>query len=272
MTDDDFSAYYEKLKKIPTLSEEEERSLLKKIKRGDMEAYRHFIASNMRLVISRVLTFCDSRDPRAMDMVSDGALGLIRAVERFDCSKPYRFSTYAVFWINSFIGKSMKFFQKETNATITNLRKKFKLAYTILRVATGEEPTDEEVAAYLRWPSYTLAAYQKHANPKTTISHDQMLIDSVPARNSTPDEIPAIKDTEHKLSKFLGELTATEEDIVRRHYGIGCEEETYRSIAEFYGLTKEMIRQIENKALRKLFVMLKENNIPPDAFARDRGD
>lgn len=270
--DSELKAYYEIFKAIPTLCEKDEKALLKKVKRGDKKAYQDFISANVRLVISRALRFCARDDPRIMDLISDGTLGLIRAVEQFDCSRNYRFSTYAVWWIDSYIRKSIRFFQKETHATIQNLKKKFKSAETILLMATGETPTDEEVALYLKWPPYLLQIYQKYSDPKIKISHDPLVMDAAASQEGDPDEIPIQKDAAKAVAVILSRLTPVEEDVLRRHYGIGCKEETYKDIAVFYGFAKERVRQIENQALRKLFVLLKEKEIPFEFLMKPEGD
>lgn len=268
----DLNKYYETFRQIPTLNEEEEKKLIRKAKKGDKEAYQKFLASNMRLVISRSLKFCSRDDPRIMDLISEGTLGLIQAVDQFDPKRGYRFSTYAVWWIESYIRKAIRFFQKETHATVLNLRKKYKTAETILLAATGEMPTDEEVADYLKWPSHLLVIYRKYADPRVKISHDPLILDSAPTLTEAPDEAPTRKDIGWAIRDILSKLSTIEEDILSRHYGIGVPEETYKSIADFYGLAKERIRQIENNALRKLFVLLKEKEIPPDLLEKIRGE
>lgn len=268
----DLNNYYEAFRQIPTLDEKEEKALIKRAKRGDKEAYQKFLASNMRLVISRALKFCSRDDPRIMDLVSEGTLGLIKAVDRFDGKRGYRFSTYAVCWIESYIRKAIRFFQKETHATVLNLRKRYRTAETILIAATGVIPTDEEVADYLRWPSHLLTIYRKYADPRVKISHDPLILDSAASPEEAPDASPERRDISQSVRNLLAKLSPIEEDILCRHYGIGMKDETYKSIADFYGLAKERIRQIENNALRKLFVILKEKEIPPDLLDKIRGE
>jgi RNA polymerase primary sigma factor len=259
----DLQAYYEYFKKIPTLSKEAEKDLLLKIKTGDEEAHRAFVLANMRLVIFRALRFAPSnRDPRLMDFISDGTLGLFRAIERFDCGRNFRFSTYAVGWIDCFIRRSNKFFQKETQAVIRNMRKKFKTAEAILRLAIGEDPSDDEVALFLKWPDHLLAAYRRHADPNVHVSHDPMVLDSVPTTEPAPHEPTISNEAARQITSMLHAMTPIEEDILRRHFGLGCPEETYKTIAAFYGTARERVRQIENKALRKMYTILKERENP----------
>lgn len=163
----EFKEYYAAFKDIPTLSAEEERRILGEVKKGDTEAYNLFIMSNMRLVMSRVGQFCSQDDQRSMDFVCDGTLGLIRAVEQFDLSRNFRFSTYAVWWIDSYIRKAIKFYEKETHATIKALKRKFKRAYEAMEAATGEPPSDEDVAWYLKWPKYMRPAGKQRRRRET---------------------------------------------------------------------------------------------------------
>lgn len=258
----DLQTYYDIFKTIPTLSGADERKCLLKIKKGNKEAYQHFLLANMRLVISRALNFAPRDDPRIMDFVAEGTLGLIRAVERFDCGRNLRFSTYAVGWIESYIRKAIRFFQKETQSTIKILKKKFSRAEELLRCATGEQPTDEEVANFLNWPPYLLLIYKRHSDAKVHVSHDSLILDDAPSMEDHPEHGAEQKDVVKKIANLLHYLTPVEEDILRRHYGIGHPEETYMTIANFYSIAKERVRQIENDALRKLYAVIMEKENP----------
>lgn len=265
--------YYDTFKKkFPILSDKEQKKLLRRIRRGDREAYHLFINSNMRLVFSRVLRFCAGDDPRAMDLVSEGTLGLMQAIERFDYRRNYRFSTYAVWWIECMIRKAIKFFQKERRATLGNLKRKFDAASHILSAADSRAPSDESVVAYLKWPPSVLDLLKKHRKKDALILHSEIIVSLAESSEEPPDAEPVRADLRQAIDKLLAKLTPIEENIVRGHYGIGCQEETYTSIAAFYGLAKERIRQIENTALRKLFVLLREKDIPVELFKSPDGD
>lgn len=254
----EFREYYEHFKVIPTLKEDEEKSLLKRAQRGDQAAYEKFINSNIRLVMYRVLRFCSQADPRAMDLVSEGTLGLIKAVDQFDLSRNFRFSTYAVWWIDSFIRRAIRFFSKETITAQQTLSKKFDRARKVLFLAVGCQPTDEEVARYLNWPSYMLRMYRTYAEDGTTISHLKDPSATIKSGCQEPGYFASKRDMSDKIDEVLSKLSPEEAYIIRTHFGIGQEEGTYKDIASFFGLSKERIRQTENDALRKLFILLRE--------------
>ena len=253
----EFREYYEHFKSIPTLKEDEEKALFKRVERGDQEAYEKFINSNIRLVMYRVLRFCSQADPRAMDLVSEGTLGLIKAIDQFDLSRNFRFSTYAVWWIDSFIRRSIRFFSKETITAVQTLSKKFERARKVLSLAVGCQPTDEEIARYLNWPSYLLRMYRTYNEDGTTISHLKDPSASITSGCPEPAYFASKKDMANRINEVLAKLTPEEAYIIRTHFGIGQEEGTYKDIASFFGLSKERIRQTENDALRKLFILLR---------------
>lgn len=258
----DFTLYYEKFKNIPTLKPDEERELLVRIADGDKEAERIFINANVRLVMFRVLQFVSHEDPRAMDLVSDGTMGLLKAVRRFDVSRGFRFSTYAVWWINCYIRRQLMFFKKERTGTLGNLNKQYESAVRVLKVTLGGTPAPEDVAHYLNWSTNTLRIYQKFRTDPQLISHLTSTSPNLPSNEEGPAECAAKRDTKSQITTMLSRLAPVEEDVIRRYYGLGHMKHTYDQIAAFYDMTKEWVRQTEVKALRKLFILYKEKDIP----------
>jgi RNA polymerase primary sigma factor len=217
------------------------------------EAHQRFVMHNMRLVLSRVLKFRHQEDRDVMEIVSYGTDGLYRAIELFDLSRGTRFSTYAVHWIESQIRKGLTFVEGQKPPKLKKLLSAFKKAEKELTGEDGVRPTNEEVAEHLEWGRHTLHVFQTSG------------ISNVPIETfDTEDEshIPIPQDIikrelEDALHDNMGILEPFEEDIVRRHYGLGYEEETLQSLANTYGVTKERIRQIENRGLEKLYVVLR---------------
>jgi RNA polymerase primary sigma factor len=232
---------------------------MQKIKMGDMEEQDRFLNANVRLIVSRVKKFCPLGDARANDLVNEGALGLIRAIKDFEPGKKFKFSTYAVWWIDAHIRKGLKFFKKETVAAPNTMKKKYETAVKVLYASTGETPEPEEVAKYLRWTPEDLRTFQKVGGNQKVIVRG--VNEALPCNNANPTKRAERQELSEKIAGVLNRLTPAEEDIIRRRYGIGTEEETLVQIATFYGLAKERIRQIENHALRKLFVFLRERAI-----------
>lgn len=229
---------------------------MRKIKAGDMEEQNRFLSANVRLIVSRVKKFCPLGDPRANDLVNEGALGLIRAIKDFEPGKRFKFSTYAVWWIDAHIRKGLKFFKKETVASPNTMKKKFDTAAKVLRASTGIMPTAAEVAKYLGWTAEELRTYQRIGGNQRSITRG--INEALPSKAATPTRSAEKRELTEHISKVLNRLTPAEEDIIRRRYGIGMEEETLVQIADFYGLAKERIRQIESHALRKLYVFMRE--------------
>jgi len=232
---------------------------MQKIKAGDEEEQNRFLSANVRLIVSRVKRYCPLSDARANDLVNEGAVGLIRAIKDFEPDKKFKFSTYAVWWIDAYIRKGLKFFKKETVAAPNTMKKKYETGEKVLYASIGTMPEPEEVAKYLGWSSDDLMTYEKMGGNQRVIVRG--VNEALPCPHDDPTERAERQELSEKISDVLNRLTPAEEDIVRRRYGIGTEEETLVQIATFYGLAKERIRQIENHALRKLFVFLRERAI-----------
>lgn len=263
----EFQEYYKKFENFGTLSHAEEKRILRKAQRGDLKAREKFINHNMRLVISCVMKFCGPNDLRVMSLISDGTIGLLRAIRGFDLSLGYKFSTYAVWWIDSFIRKGLKFFEKETVATMKNLKQDFKLARKAIEEDVEYSPSDEEVAEFLGWGSGILKIFQKYNAKRTMIAHNVCNDLSSAVENPVVDA--GASEYKDKIDNVLNKLTSIEEDIVRRRYGVGCNEETLKEVAERYGKSRERIRQIETTALRKIFIFLRESSIPDDMLKKE---
>lgn len=252
-----FPEFCELFREARLLEPDEEQDLIRKIRTGDAAALDLFVFSNMKLVISRALRFCGPKDPRLIDLISDGSIGLVWAIDKFDLSKGFQFSTYAVWWIDSFVRKGLKFFKRETSNPITDLKIHYQRAFDILRAATGQTPTEGEVAKFLQWPRYILRTYQKFTDDRVMVDHG--IENTLPDKGKSPIDTVILNESKDRIEAVLHKLSPVHEDIIRRRYGIGYHEETLTDIASFYGLAKERIRQKEADALRELFVLLSEN-------------
>ena len=218
-------------------------------------AWKKFIVHNMRLVLSRVLRFRSQNDPNAMELVSYGTDGLLRAIELFDLSRNVRFSTYAVHWIDSFIRKGLEFIEGQKAPLAKQLTRDYKKGEKILTDKTGARPTSNEVAELIGWSNTTLSAYQS-----SSISNVPVEICDAEDDSGPPIPISAINtETFAALHEAMGVLDPHEEEIIRRHYGLGYKEETLQSLADMFGVTKERIRQIENDGLKKLYLEIRHH-------------
>jgi len=228
---------------------------------GEVQAaWKKFIVHNMRLVLSRVLRFRSQNDPNAMELVSYGTDGLLRAIELFDLSRNVRFSTYAVHWIDSFIRKGLEFIDGQKPPAAKQLNRDYKKGEKALTEKTGKRPSGEEVAKLIGWGASTLSIYQTSA-----ISNIPIEICDAEDVSFPPIPIGAINtETFGALHEAMKVLDPHEEEIIRRHYGLGYMEETLQSLADMFGVTKERIRQIENDGLKKLYLELRRHR-PLDA-------
>jgi len=224
------------------------------------EALERFVMHNMRLVLSRVLKFRHQEDPDVMEIVSYGTDGLYRAIELFDLSRGTRFSTYAVHWIESQIRKGLKFVEGQKPPLLKKLTSTFKRAEKDLTTDDGIRPTNEDVAEHLNWGRKTLHIYQTSGISNTPIETFDREDESC---EPIPDDIVQ-REIVNALHDNMGVLEPFEEDIIRRHYGLGYPEETLQKLAARYGVTKERIRQIENGGLEKLYMALRAFRDPDD--------
>ena len=209
-----------------------------------------FVLHNMRLVLSRVLKYRNQNDQNIMELVSYGTDGLYRAIDLFDLSRQVRFSTYAVHWIDSFIRKGMEFVDGRKPPAMRRMIQDYKKAEKDITEETGQRPGCLEVAEKLGWGIQNLTTYHT-----TGISNIPVEMFDAEEEGLVPvDDALTQREMVEALRSAMPVLNAAEEDIIRRHYGWGFEEETLQSLANVFTVTKERIRQIENGGLQKLYM------------------
>jgi RNA polymerase sigma factor (sigma-70 family) len=224
------------------------------------DAWKKFIMHNMRLVLSRVLRFRPQSDPNSMELVSYGTDGLLRAIDLFDLGRNVRFSTYAVHWIDSFIRKGLEFLDGQRAPAAKQLNRDFKKGEKALTERDGMRPTNEDVAEHIGWGTSTLVAYQSSSITNIPIEVYDACDEKACPIPSTVSNTEVFK----ALRGAMKVLDPHEEEIIRRHYGLGYPEETLQSLADMFHVTKERIRQIENDGLKKLYLELRRHR-PLDA-------
>lgn len=259
----EFTRYYRQFPDY-NLTTAESMEYLRRIMDGDRAAKDTFINCNMRLVMFCVLKYVKHDDPRAMDLVGEGTLGLYRAIDKFDVTRNFKFSTYAVHWIKSKIRRALRKFKKERSTVINNLAKQYDTAKTILTLAIKEMPSEQAIQNYLGWDNHTMRLYHKFNDDRALICHIQEDTPPLPSNVEPPSALVEDIDMSDRLTAALMRLNPVESDIIRRYYGYGINKQTYDEIGRFYGMTKEWVRQTEGKALRKLFILVMEGQIPPD--------
>ena len=255
-------AYILQIGKIPLLTFEEEQELGKKMAQGDELARNKLIESNLRLVVSIAKKYMTRTRIPLLDLIQEGNIGLVSAVEKFDYSKGYKFSTYATYWIKSAISKAVAE-QSRTIRVPMHIIEALSKMNMITRELTQNlhrEPTAEEVAEKMGITAAKVkelrAIVKEPVSMETTLSDDDdtsvgdLIADE---EDESPLEKLWREDVVKKVREVLNSLDDREAEIIAMRYGIGFPQaRTLEEIGTHFNLTKERIRQIETKALRKL--------------------
>lgn len=253
--------YLREINETALLSADQEKSLAYRIGDGDSEARDQMVRANLRLVVNIARSYT-GKGLGLQDLIEEGNLGLLRAVEGFDPSMNTRFSTYASYWIKQSIKRALVNTAKTIRipAYMVELLAKWRRASTKLQDELGRQPTQEEVARTLGLPKKKLNIIKKairvyNSVPQTDQvesgwSIDEMLMDG---RAKPPDtEMVETDDLAHVMD-MLGKMDQREATVLRMRFGLDDEDpKTLKEIGESLGLTRERVRQIESEALHKL--------------------
>ena len=259
--DDPVKVYLKEIGRVPLLTAEEEIDLATRMNQGDVEAKKRLSEANLRLVVSIAKRYV-GRGMQFLDLIQEGNLGLIKAVEKFDYTKGFKFSTYATWWIRQAITRAIADQARTIRIPVHMVEtiNKVKKVSSQLLHKNGHEPSAEEVAAVLDMPvdkvREIIRAAQEPVSLETPIGEeeDSHLGDFIP-----DDEAPAPADAashtllKEQLSEVLSTLTEREEKVLRLRFGLeDGRSRTLEEVGKEFDVTRERIRQIEAKALRKL--------------------
>jgi len=258
---DPIRIYLDEIRRTKLLTAEEELALARKVCKGDEDARCLMIESNLRLVVNIAKRYMNRGLP-LLDLIEEGNLGLIRAVEKFDYKRGFRFSTYATWWIRQAIERSIVNQARiirlpvHVSEDITTVLKAERKLFQQL----GRDPTMQDIATYLDLPlakiQYVYQLVKRTSSIETPIGEDddQELMDLIPDEKAVmPSEQIEDERRVALIFNWLDELLENEKDIIILRFGLDDgEPKTLESIGQRYGVTRERIRQIEASALRKL--------------------
>ncbi|MCD7733450.1 MAG: RNA polymerase sigma factor RpoD [Oscillospiraceae bacterium] len=259
--DDPVKIYLKEIGRVPLLTSEEEIELAKKIQQGDKEAKKRLAEANLRLVVSIAKRY-GGRGMSFLDLIQEGNLGLIKAVEKFDYTKGFKFSTYATWWIRQSITRAIADQARTIRIpvhmveTITKVKK----ASSTLLHQNGRDPTAEEIAEELDMPVDKVREIMRIAQDPVSLEtpigeeEDSHLGDFIPDENAPePTEAASQVLLKEQIDQVLGTLTEREEKVLRLRFGLeDGRSRTLEEVGQMFNVTRERIRQIEAKALRKL--------------------
>ncbi len=253
--------YLREINETPLLNAAEEKELAYRIEDGDNAARDRMVRANLRLVVNIARSYT-GKGLGLQDLIEEGNLGLLRAVEGFDPGMNTRFSTYASYWIKQSIKRALVNTAKTIRipAYMVELLAKWRRAMSKLQEELGRTPTQEEVARSLNLPKKKLAIIKKairvyNSTPQSDQvesgwSLDEMLMDG---HAKTPDLEMVEADDLHHVLALLQKMDQREATVLRMRYGLDNEEpKTLKEIGEHLGLTRERVRQIESEALSSL--------------------
>ena len=259
---DSVRMYLKEIGRVPLLSADEEVNLALRIQQGDQEAKQELAEANLRLVVSIAKRYV-GRGMQFLDLIQEGNMGLMKAVEKFDHTKGFKFSTYATWWIRQAITRAIADQARTIRIPVhmvETINKLVRIQRQLLQ-DLGREPTPEEIGAEMDLPTEKVREILKIAQEPVSLEtpigeeDDSHLGDFIEDDNATsPAEHTAYALLKEQLDEVLEQLTDREENVLRLRFGLDKNGEirTLEQVGQVFGVTRERIRQIEAKALRKL--------------------
>lgn len=263
--------YLREIAKTPLLTVEEETELAERIMRGDEEARSQMIRANLRLVVKIAQDYASYGLP-VTDLISEGNIGLMKAVERFDPKRGGKLSTYAAWWIKQSIKRALANQSKTIRLPVHMVDKiaKVRRISLLLTEALGREPTDQELAEEVGLPRHKLAMIKLASQRPTSLDapvnegeateYSEVIGDE---RAANPLDALADKNLHGELDGLLGLLDDRERRIIDVRFGLtGAKPMTLEEVGTLFGVTRERIRQLQNSAIMKMRKALSKKDTP----------
>ena len=259
--DDPVKVYLKEIGRVPLLSAEEEVELAIRMSEGDVAAKKRLSEANLRLVVSIAKRYV-GRGMQFLDLIQEGNLGLIKAVEKFDHTKGFKFSTYATWWIRQAITRAIADQARTIRIPVHMVEtiNKMKKVNSQLLHENGHEPTNEQIAEKLEMPVEKVREIMRVAQEPVSLEtpigeeEDSHLGDFIPDEDApAPSDVASHTMLKEQLAEVLSTLTPREEKVLRLRFGLeDGRSRTLEEVGKEFNVTRERIRQIEAKALRKL--------------------
>ena len=258
---DSLRQYLRAIGRVPLLRSQEEVALAKRIERGDISAKQHMVEANLRLVVSIAKGYV-GRGLTLLDLIQEGSLGLIRAVEKFDYRRGYKFSTYATWWIRQAVTRALADKARTIRIPVHVVERLNKLtnAERQLIQKLGREPSAAEIAAELGCPVREVREVLRVAQQPVSLEKpmgeedDAALADFVEDVSSqSPFEVASEASRRENIARVLASLPPREREVIEMRYGIaGGRARTLEEVGRAFNITRERVRQIENRTLKRL--------------------
>jgi RNA polymerase primary sigma factor len=258
---DSLRLYLRSIGRVPLLSAQEEVWLAKRIERGDISAKEQMVEANLRLVVSIAKSYL-GRGLSFLDLIQEGSLGLIRAVEKFDYRRGYKFSTYATWWIRQAVTRAIADKGRTIRIPVHMVEKLNKVVHVERQLlqALGREPTPEEIAEALECHPREVRDIQRMSQQPVSLERpigeedDSELGDLVEdVSAASPFEVASENMRKENVLRVLASLPRREREVIELRYGLrGGRPKTLEEVGHAFNVTRERVRQIENHTLKKL--------------------
>lgn len=269
--DSSLKIYLREIAEVPLLTREEEVELAKKIRKGDRKAYSHMVRANLRLVVKIAHDYAHLGLP-VQDLISEGNMGLMKAVSRFDPKRGVKLSTYAAWWIKQSIKRALANQSKTIRLPVHVVDKLSRIRRVAMRMTdeSGHEPTDEELSEEMGIPSHKIAQLKTLSQRPSSLDapvgdEDKAAFGDLVADESSIDPAEMLRDKalRNEVVEVLEELDERERAIVVARFGLdGAKPLTLEMIGKKFKVTRERIRQIQNMALRKMRMIMRKQETP----------